>query len=205
VPTATRPASPSELTDALIVEQIDEGSRVIDLGCGDGRLLAKLREQKRCSVLGVELKVDRVLGSIDRGVPVIQGDLDVGLPVVPDGAFDYAVLSETLQQVRLPKVVLGEMLRVARRAVVLVPNFGHWRVRWQILKNGRAPVTRNLPYEWYETPNLHFMSMRDFAALCERLGIRITKEIPIVDHLPLERAWWANWRAHSALYVVERG
>ncbi len=197
-------ADPQSLTDALIVEQIAPGSRVIDLGCGDGRLLAKLRDEKQCSVQGVELKGDRVRGSIANGVPVIQGDLDEGLPLVADDAFDVAVLSETLQQVRLPKRVLREMLRVARRAVVLVPNFGHWRVRWSVMRTGRAPVTRNLPYEWYETPNLHFMSMRDFRALADTLAIRITQEIPVVNHRPLERAWAANWRAHSALYVVER-
>lgn len=192
------------LTDKIILEQIPRGSRVIDFGCGDGRLLDKLRGEHGCSVLGIELARKHVLAAIDRGVPIIHADLDEGLSFVPDGAFDCAVLSQTLQQVRHPKDVLDEMLRIARRALVVVPNFGNWRVRWQVLRQGRAPVTNSLPYEWYNTPNLHFMSMRDFRDLADRLNIRIIKELPIMKDRAVDRAWAANLRAESALYVLER-
>ena len=140
------PSDPTaELTDAVIMEQIAPRHRVIDLGCGDGRLLSRLRDEKSCSVLGIELNREQVCGAIANGVPVIEADLDRGLPEVPDRSFDFAVLSQTLQQVRHPKEVLQEMLRVARRALIVVPNFGHWRVRLQVLWSGRTPVTDALP------------------------------------------------------------
>jgi len=192
------------LTDEIILEQITADCRVIDLGCGDGRLLSLLRDKHRCSVLGVELDRDRVEGAIARGVPVIHGDLDKGLPDIPDNAFDMAVLSQTLQQVRLPKDVLQEMMRIAERSLVVVPNFGHWRVRLQIIRQGRAPVTEALPYEWYDTPNLHLMSMYDFRELAESLGFRIVRELPIMKGRARDRAWAANLRADSALYILER-
>ena len=192
------------LTDEIIMREIASGSRVIDLGCGDGRLLHAIRENHNCSVLGVELDQDAIKAAMSRGVPVIQGDLDRGLAEVPDDTFDFAVLSQTLQQVRLPKDVLNEMLRIARKALVVVPNFGHWRVRLQIIRYGRAPVTEALPYDWYDSPNLHFMTMHDFRELVESLGFRITRELPIVKGRAKDRAWAANLRADSALYVLER-
>jgi len=198
------PDPTSALTDEIILDQITAGCRVIDLGCGDGRLLALLRDKHRCSVLGVELDQDRVQGAIARGISVIHGDLDEGLPDIPDRAFDVAVLSQTLQQVRLPKDLLQEMMRIAERSLVIVPNFGHWRVRLQVIRQGRAPVTQALPYEWYDTPNLHLMSMHDFRELAESLGFRIAHELPIMRGRARARAWAANLRADSALYVLER-
>jgi methionine biosynthesis protein MetW len=198
------PDPAAAVTDEVIIAQIDPGSRVIDLGCGDGRLLAKLRDTHRCSItLGVEVDFSSILGAVERGVSVLRADLDQGLPDVPDDAFDYAVLSQTLQQVRRPKNLLVEMLRVARRALVVVPNFGNWKVRRQILAQGRAPVTEALPYAWYDTPNLHFMSMHDFRDLAGQLGIRIVKELPIIGNRAVDRAWAANLRADSAFYVLE--
>lgn len=192
------------LTDDIILAQIQPGSRVIDLGCGDGRLLSLLRDRHGCSVLGFEISEMRILSALEMGVPVIQGDLDAGLPDVPDQSFDVAVLSETLQQVRHPRTVLQEMLRVARRALVVVPNFGNWRVRLQVVRYGRAPVTEALPYEWYNTPNIHFMSMHDFRELAHRLHLKVVRELPIIRGKAVERAWGANLRADSALYVLER-
>ena len=186
------------------MEQIAPGSRVVDLGCGDGRLLATLANRHGCRTLGIEFDEGQVLASIGRGVPVLKLDLDAGLPDLPDDAFDFAVLSQTLQQVKHPKRVLEEMRRVAPRALVTVPNFGHWRVRVQVAVSGRAPVTSALPYEWYETPNLHAVSMRDFRALARRLRFRIVKELPILGGVAVERAWAANLRADSALYLLER-
>jgi methionine biosynthesis protein MetW len=191
------------LTDKEIMKHVPVGSRVLDLGCGDGRLLEILRDVHQCRAQGVELDPREITACIDRGVPVIQGDLDRGLPEFPDDSFDYAVLSQTLQQLKFPKRVLEEILRVARRALVVVPNFGYWKGRLQFIR-GRAPVTQALPYEWYNTPNLHFMSMYDFRDLVQRLGIRIIKELPIIRGRAVDRAWAANLRAESALYVLER-
>ncbi len=193
------------MTDEVIMAQIPSGSRVVDLGCGDGRLLTKLRDSHRCSTIhGVEVELRHILGAIARGVPVTQADLDEGLPEFPDGSFDVAVLSQTLQQVARPQALLKEMLRIAARALVVVPNFGHWRVRRQLVLQGRAPVTAALPYEWYESPNRHFMSMLDFRYMAERINIRIVKELPIIKDKAVDHAWAANLRADSALYVLER-
>ncbi|QDU52089.1 Demethylrebeccamycin-D-glucose O-methyltransferase [Gimesia panareensis] len=193
-----------DVTDKLLMEQIQPGSRVLDLGCGDGRLLARLRDERDASVLGMEIDIEQHHGAIARGVPVIQADLDEGLHDIPDLAFDYVVLSQTLQQVLHPKQLLEEMVRVARQALVVVPNFGNWRIRLQVLKQGRAPVTEVLPYEWYNTPNLHLMSMHDFQDLMRLLGIEILKEIPIINHRAVEKAWLANLRAQQILYVLQR-
>jgi methionine biosynthesis protein MetW len=192
------------LTDKEIMKHVPVGCRVLDLGCGDGRLLEILRDVHQCRVQGVELDPEEIVACIDRGVPVIQGDLDQGLPEFPDDSFDYAVLSQTLQQLKFPKRVLEEILRVARRSLVVVPNFAYWKGRLQYLLGGRAPVTKALPYEWYNTPNLHFMSMYDFRDLVERLGIHVLKELPIIGGRAVDRAWAANLRAESALYVLER-
>lgn len=193
------------LTDKIILAQIARGSRVIDLGCGDGRLLVRMRDAHDCAIQGVELDGQQVQYAIARGVPTIRADLDHGLVDVPDSSFDFAVLSQTLQQVRHPRQLLVEMLRVAHEALVVVPNFGNWRVRMQVVRHGRAPVTTALPYEWYETPNLHFMSMYDFRDLVSAVGIRIVKELPIINGHAVDKAWAANLRADSALYVLERG
>ena len=201
---AAQPDPVALRSDRLLMEQIAPGSRVADLGCGDGRLLANLAERKGCRVLGIELDEAAVLAAIGRGVPVLKLDLDDGLPDLPDDSFDFAVLSQTLQQVKHPKRVLEEMRRVAPRALVTVPNFGHWRVRLQVAVSGRAPVTSSLPYEWYETPNLHVVSMRDFRDLARRLRYRIVKELPILNGVAVDRAWAANLRADSALYFLER-
>lgn len=198
-------ASPAESrTDWLLMDQIAPGSRVVDLGCGDGRLLETLAERKGCRTLGIEVDEAQVLASIGRGVPVLKLDLDDGLPDLPDDSFDFAVLSQTLQQVKHPKRVLEEMRRIAPRALVTVPNFGHWRVRFQVAVGGRAPVTYSLPYAWYETPNLHFLTMRDFRDMATALQFRVVKELPIVGGVAVERAWAANLRADSALYLLER-
>ena len=198
------PGPDAELIDELLVEQIDEGSRVLDLGCGDGRLLDRLRSDRNCRVLGVELGEAEVTAVIGRGLPVIRADLDQGLGDVPDDSFDTAVLRQTLQQVHSPTTVLREMLRMAFRALVVVPNFGHWRVRLNVIQHGRAPVTDALPYEWYDTPNLHVCSMHDIRDLVKQLGRTVGREIPIIGGRPVENAWWANLRADSALYLLER-
>lgn len=192
------------VTDEIIMAHVDRGSRVVDLGCGDGRLLAKLRDDHGCSVLGVELAFDQFVAAIERGVPVLQADLNLGLQEIPSDSFDVAVVSETLQQVRRPLAVLEEIFRIARRALVVVPNFGHWAIRLQVALSGRAPVTDSLPYEWFESPNVHFLTMLDFRDLARRGNFRIVRELPIIGDRAKTRAWMANLRAHSALFVLER-
>ena len=187
------------------MRHIRKGSRVIDLGCGDGRLMDRLRNEMVCEVMGVEVEHDNIVSVIRRGLPAVAADLNEGLIDIPDNSFDVAVLSQTLQQVRNPKRLLLEMLRVATRAAVVVPNFGHWRVRLEVLRRGRTPITQALPYEWYETPNLHFMSMRDFRDLMDGIGLRIVKESPIIKGRSVDSLLGANLRADSAFYLLERG
>ena len=198
----TDPAA--ELTDGVILQHIPDNTRVIDLGCGDGRLLERLREERKARVLGVEWDLEQVLGTVRRGVAVIQADLDHRLPDIPSNSFDVAVLSQTLQQVRRPKTLLVEMLRIAQRALVVIPNFGYWRIRLQVLRYGRAPVTEELPYEWYNTPNLHFMTMTDVCDLAAQLGIHVRKIIPLINGRAVENAWAPNLRAQNVFYVLER-
>jgi methionine biosynthesis protein MetW len=192
------------LTDETIVAQIPFASRVLDLGCGDGRLLKRLRDTHGASVQGLELDQTQIVGALQNGVPVVHADLDRGLAGFPDLSFDFAVLSQTLQQVRHPRVILHEMLRVAKHSLVVVPNFGHWRVRLGLLLWGSAPKTAALPFEWYDTPNLHFMSINDFRALVDVVEGRIVRELPMMGGRAVERAWAPNLRAENALYVLER-
>ena len=186
------------------MQHIDANSRVIDLGCGDAHLLERLRDGHNCTVMGIERDFDLFLAAIERGVPMLQVDLNKGLSDLPDDSFDLAVVSQTLQQVSRPLDLLHEIFRVARKALVVVPNFGHWRIRLQVLLQGRAPVTDSLPYEWYESPNVHFLSMLDFRELAEGGNFRIVKELPIIGEQAVARALFPNLRAHSALYVLER-
>jgi methionine biosynthesis protein MetW len=207
MPTSNRYQMPDpsiQLTDELIMHHIDRNSRVIDLGCGDGRLMQRLHDEMGCEVMGVEVEQSNIVAIIQRGLPAIAADLNEGLVDIPNDSFDFAVLSQTLQQVRNPKRLLLEMLRVARRALVVVPNFGHWRVRMEVLRRGRTPITQALPYEWYETPNVHFMSMRDFRDLMDGIGLRIVKESPIIKGRSVDQLWGSNLRADSAFYLLER-
>ena len=194
----------SAVTNNLIIRKIVEGSRVVDLGCGDASLIKRLRDDHGCDVLGVERDEDLFIRGIEAGVPMLQADLNKGLAELPSQSFDLAILSQTLQQIDRPLVLLNEIFRIARRALVVVPNFAHWRVRLQILMRGRAPVTTHLPYEWYESPNVHFLSMLDFRDLAARGNFHIVRELPIIGDRAVKQALFANWRAHSALYVLER-
>jgi methionine biosynthesis protein MetW len=158
---------------AVIGRMVEPRSRVLDLGCGEGELLEWLIANRQVSARGVEISPARVRRAISRGVSVYQGDINDGLADYPDKAFDYVILSQTLQETTQPLTILREMLRVGKRAIVSFPNFGNWRVRMSMLFSGRAPRTGLFPYEWYESPNIHFLSVKDFELLAARQGFRI--------------------------------
>lgn len=157
----------------LIAEMVEPHARVIDIGCGDGALLQLLQERREVDGRGIEVERERVNACVAHGLSVIQGDADRDLADYPDDAFDYAVLSLTIQATRNPKNVLEQLLRIARRAIVSLPNFGHWQVRGKLLLTGRMPVTENLPDAWYSTPNAHLCTIKDFTDLCEMVNARV--------------------------------
>lgn len=159
----------------IISEIVESGSRVLDLGCGEGDLLEWLAKTKRVDARGVELSGPKVQRAIARGVSVFQCDIAQALADYPDGAFDYVILSQTLQETLRPRDVLREMLRVGRRVIVAFPNFGHWTVRLSMLWSGRAPRTKLFPYEWYESPNIHFLTVDDFENLARAEGLLVER------------------------------
>jgi methionine biosynthesis protein MetW len=162
---------------AIIGELVEPGTRVLDLGCGEGELLAWLRDNKNVDGRGVELKGASVQKAIARGVSVYQGDLETGLDDYPEQAFDYVILSQTLQQTRDPLKVLKGMLRTGKRGIVAFPNFGHWRVRVSHLLTGRSPRTGLFPYDWYDSPNIHFLTVLDFEGLAEKQNWHVERRI----------------------------
>jgi methionine biosynthesis protein MetW len=173
-----RPAPPlttPRVDHLLIADMVAGGSRVLDVGCGDGALLQLLADTKGVDGRGVEIERDRVNACVARGLSVIQGDADRDLADYPDDAFDYAILSLTIQATLRPKAVLENLLRIGRRAIVSFPNFGHWKVRAQLLFTGRMPRTENLPDPWYETPNAHLCTITDFAELCAKVNAKVER------------------------------
>ncbi|MBI3117601.1 MAG: homoserine O-acetyltransferase [Candidatus Hydrogenedentes bacterium] len=184
----------------MIVDLVEENARVLDVGCGDGELLCRLIARKNVKPMGIELSQGNVVTCARRGIPVVQADVDKGIQELPDQCFDYVILSMTLQVIKKPDLVLTEMLRVGKKCIVSFPNFGYWKVRSKAFFGGRAPVTRNLPYRWYETPNRYVLSVRDFRNFCEELSIRIEKEIPLYSEGVIR--FWPNFFAEEALYVI---
>ena len=158
---------------AVIASLVEPGSRVLDVGCSDGELLELLQTTKGVDGRGVELSQKGVNKSVARGLSVIQGDADSDLKYYPDAGFDYVILSQTLQATRNPKYVLSELLRIGEKAIVSFPNFGHWRMRASLAINGRMPVTKELPYSWYDTPNIHFCTISDFVDMTREIGAHV--------------------------------
>lgn len=193
----------------LIAEMVAHGSRVLDVGCGDGGLLRLLRDQRGVDGRGIDVARENVNACVAQGLSVIQGDADHDLETYPDDAFDVVILSQTIQATNHPKNVLTQLLRLGRRAIVSFPNFAHWRIRWQILAWGRMPVTRTIGYRWYDTPNIHLCTIRDFAELAHEVGARIERAIPLGrDGQPLRESLpvgISNLLAPQALFVLTRG
>ena len=188
---------------AIIAANVAAGARVLDVGCGDGKLLAALRDEKGVDARGLELDPANVSAAVARGLSVIQGDADTDLAAYPAQSFDYAILSQTLQTTHRPDRVLDELLRIGRQAFVSFPNFAHWRVRLSLLWGGRMPVTRLLPLQWYETPNIHHVTVDDFRAFVRERGITV-EGAWFLSGDRLTSAAAANFRAEHAVFLLSR-
>ncbi len=191
-----------------IARLVAPGSRILDVGCGEGALLELLTKEKQVDGRGIEISPEGVSACLARGLAVMQGDADSDLDGFLAGAFDYVILSQTLQAVLRPRHVLGELLRIGERAIVSLPNFGHWRVRLDLLAHGRMPVTGALPEPWWATPNIHLCTVRDFKALCDDLGVAIDACAALTAGKPARPARPSapieNWRAEAALFLLSR-
>jgi methionine biosynthesis protein MetW len=188
---------------AIIADHVTPSSRVLDVGCGDGALMAALRDHARVDARGIEIDGANVSSAVARGLSVVQGDADVDLAGYPSDAFDYAILSQTLQTTRAPGEVLDQLLRIGRRAFVSFPNFAYWRVRLSLLWGGRMPVTHALAETWYATPNIHHLTIDDFRALLRERGI-VTEGNWFLNGSKLTSEWAANFRAEHAVFLIRR-
>ncbi|MBC7520369.1 MAG: methionine biosynthesis protein MetW [Sandarakinorhabdus sp.] len=188
---------------AAIADAVPPGARVLDIGCGDGALLAHLRDTKGVDARGIDVSAANVASAVARGLSVVQGDADADLADSPGDAFDMAILSDTWQAMRSPSKVLGELVRIARRAVVSFPNFGHWRVRGSLAFGGRMPVTKSLPASWHETANIHLCTIDDFRALAAEQGLKI-ESATFLSGGARRGAGLANLMAERAVFVLAR-
>ncbi len=191
----------------LVLDLVESGARVLDLGCGNGNLLWLLKQRKQVTGYGVEISGDRIIECVEKGLSVFQGDIDEGLRDFEDQSFDYVVLNQTLPVIRRPAYVIEEMLRVGRRGIVSFANFAHWTIRLRLLFSGRMPVDDAIPFEWYETPNIHHLTIRDFLFFCRRHKIAILDSwffCRLERGRPRPRRCCPNWTAAFALYVVTR-
>ncbi len=191
-----------------ILRLVRPGARVLDIGCGEGALLELLAREKGADGRGLEISQANVSIALSRGLAVVQGDADRDLADYPARAFDYAILSQTLQTVRDPRAVLNELMRIAERAIVSFPNFGHWSVRWALMTKGRMPTTRSLPTPWWATPNIHLCTLRDFTDLVDELDLRVEAASALIKGKPAramsQSRTWENWRAEQAIFLLGR-
>jgi methionine biosynthesis protein MetW len=191
---------------AAIAEMIPPNARVLDVGCGDGALLEHLISTKQIDGRGVELSQQNVNACVARGLSVIQGDADTDLEEYPSQVFDVVILSQTIQATRNPRAVLGHLLRIGRRTAVSLPNFGHWRIRMELIARGRMPRTKALAYEWYDTPNIHLCTIADFVSLAETCGAEIERALALTADGSTKamraRSWVPNLLAGGAIFLL---
>ncbi len=197
----------TQLNYEVVTDIIPKGARVLDLGCGDGTLFSKLMKEKNITGVGVEINQEEVIKALDKGAAVIQGDIDEGLKQFPDKSFDYAILNQTLQSTEKPDFVMDEMLRVAKKAVVTFPNFAYWKVRFYLFFKGKMPKSKQLPYEWYNTPNIHLMTVNDFFEFCKKRNIKILKSVYLTRNKARSGILIktiTNFFTEEAVFVVSR-
>ena len=201
------PSESLHLNYAVIAGMIEEHSKVLDLGCGNGELLKMLTTKMHCSGIGIDINQNNVIESIQKGLSVIQGDIDEGLKEFTDKEFDYVILNQTLQSTEKPDFVIEEMLRAGKKNVVSFPNFGYWRVRFYLFFKGRMPKSKMLPFNWYDTPNIHLLTIEDFFDFCKERDIRISKSIYIkrgkISKNPFNRIL-TNLLCEEAIFVIEK-
>ncbi len=188
---------------AIIAREVRANARILDVGCGDGLLMAALRDTKNADARGMELDARDVATAVARGLSVVQGDADVDLANYPDGSFDYAILSQTLQTTKRPDLVLDHLVRIGRQAFVSFPNFAQWRIRFAHMFGGRMPVTEQLPHRWYDTPNIHHVTIDDFRSFLDERNIRIEGQWFLSGDKPRNERL-ANLLAQHAVFLLRR-
>ena len=195
------------LNYSIITELVENGAKVLDLGCGDGELLKRLFEQKGIKGSGIEINQESVIKALEKGLSIIQGDIDEGLKQFPDKSYDYVILNQTLQSTYNPVYVLEEMLRVGKKCVVSFPNFAYWKVRFDLLFNGRMPKSSILPFEWYNTPNIHLLTIKDFYALADEMSIKIENAI-FMNKARVKKSikytHYENFFAEEVIFVITK-
>ena len=205
---AARVAGGGRVDLLLVADMVEPGSKVLDVGCGDGELLRILAERRGVDGRGIELSREGVNECVAKGLAVVQGDADTDLVDYPDDAFDYVILSQTLQATRQPRVVLENLLRIGRRAIVSFPNFGFWKMRLQLLVGGQMPRTENLPATWYDTPNIHFCTIKDFVQLCDQINVKMERAVALDLYgrpLRLNAPWWFwNMFGEQGVFLLSR-
>ena len=192
----------------VISHLIEEKSQALDVGCGDGELIEYLLKNKTKDIRGLEISKDKVQNCLSKGLTVIEGDAENDLKQFPDLSFDYVILSQTLQAFLNPEIVIKELLRVGKRAIVTIPNFGHWKVRIDLLIKGTMPVTKSLPNEWYNTPNLHMCTIQDFYNFCEKRNIKIYKSLSLngekISNISISNLKYKNLISELGIFLLEK-
>ena len=191
----------------IVCNLIEKNSKVLDLGCGNGELLELLKKEKDIKGFGVEINQDSLLEALVKGLSVIQGDIDKGLDEFQDKTYDYAILNQTLQSTKYPEMIIDEMLRVANKCIVSFPNFAYWRVRFYLFFKGKMPKSKQLPYEWYNTPNIHLLTISDFFEFCKKRNIKIEKSVYLTRNK--SRSGFlikniANFFSQEVVFVITR-
>ncbi len=197
--------APQRIDLEIIAGLVEKGSRVLDIGCANGDLLMLLEKNRQVRGCGIELSQAGVNACVAHGLNVIQGDAETDLADYPDSAFDYVILSQTIQAMHAPASVLNDMLRIGRYAIVSMPNFGFWRVRLYLLFHGRMPVSGILPYQWHDTPNLHLCTIKDFVNLCAHMNLTIGNFLPLSSDKIRAGQRGANWLAEQAIFILKKG